>query len=116
MVSKNMRLRAGAVGLQPEGLIEGWRDGRPARCVLIMKSRSGLHARFFWADRRREPTDRQLRRDFSEEAWPGAAGRPGIQPGPLSRRLRALLRDRALLPLLATPRERAPRGTRLSHL
>ena len=36
---KEQRLRAGAFGLQPEGLIEGWREGRPAR--LYVNARAG---------------------------------------------------------------------------
>ena len=102
------------MGLQPEGLIEGWRERRSGSMGVDDEEPGGPRARFFEADRRREPTDRQLRRCSSEEAWPGAAGRPGVQPGPLARRLRALLRDRALLPQPATPRERAPRGEGLS--
>jgi hypothetical protein len=88
--------------------------GGPARCCMMMKSRMALaHGSF------RRTGDATL----PISGWGGAHCRePGPEPragpacslGLLPQGLRAPLQDRVLLPLLATPRERAPRGTELS--
>ncbi len=112
-MSKSQRLRAGAFRLQPEGLIEGWRERRPARLYVLARAGAALaHGSF------RRTGAAGLRVPPWPEAplpEPGAGSRAARrQPGPLARRLRALLRDRAPPPHLATPRERAPRGAGLS--
>src|ERR687893_2801934 len=113
-MSKIQRLPAGAVGLQPEGLLEGWRERRSGSMLYDDEEPEAAlaHGSF----RRTGDADLPIvSSGGTSRRKPGLRLRagPAHSLGLSSQGLRAPARDRALLPLLATPRERAPRGTRL---
>src|SRR5918994_2550672 len=117
MLSKSQHLRAGAVGLQPEGLLEGWRERRSGSMLCDDEEPEAAlaHGSF------RRTGDAALpivSSGGTSRRKPGLGLRagPAHSLGLSSQGLRAPARDRALLPHPATPRERAPRGTGLSHL
>ena len=114
MLSKSQHLRAGALRHQPEGLLEGWRERRsgsmrvddeepegPSRTVLLGEQ----------ATRTRQSSAQAVLLQGSLAWGCGQARRAawascqGVARSPA--------RDRVLLPLPATPRERAPRGEEL---
>src|SRR5688500_15540842 len=117
MLSKIQRLRAGAFRPQPEGLLEGWRERRSGS--MLCDDEEPEAALAHGSVRRTGDADLPI---VSSGGAPRRKPGLGLRAGPahslglLRQGLRDPAQDRALLPLLATPRERAPRGTRLSHL
>src|ERR671912_256849 len=107
-------LRAGAFRLQPEGLLEGWRERRSGSMLYDDEEPEAAlaHGSF----RRTGDANPPI---VSSGGAPWRKPGLGLRAGPahslglLRQGLRDPAQDRTLLPQPATPRERAPRGTRL---
>src|ERR671912_821899 len=114
MLSKSQRLRAGAFRPQPGETIEGWRERRSGSMLYDDEEPEAAlaHGSF----RRTGDADLPIvSSGGAPRRKPGLRLRagPAHSLGLSSQGLRAPAQDRALLPQLTTPRERAPRGTRL---
>src|SRR5919112_6377257 len=115
MLSKSQRLRAGAVWLQPEGLLEGWRERRSGSMLYDDEEPEAAlaHGSFRRTGDADPPIVSSGGTHFREPGLGLRAG-PACSLGLLPQGLRDPAQDCVLLPLLTTPRERAPRGPELS--